>query len=101
MKEYWNALIQKGLLIYDANIERFRPTEEGRSFLKVYKEMDYDVIKATTTTKDSNNQSCYYKKHLELKVKTLKNAPRNVGKLDELSIKIEKQSEEDDTTKLI
>lgn len=46
LKEYWNALIQKGLLIYDANVERFRTTEEGRSFLKVYKEMDYDVIKA-------------------------------------------------------
>lgn len=46
LKEYWNALIQKGLLIYDANVERFRPTEGGRSFLKVYKEMDYDVIKA-------------------------------------------------------
>lgn len=46
LKEYWDALIQKGLLIYDANVERFRPTEEGRSFLKVYKEMDYDVIKA-------------------------------------------------------
>ena len=46
LNEYWNALIQKGLLIYDANVERFRPAEEGRSFLKVYKEMDYDVIKA-------------------------------------------------------
>lgn len=46
LKEYWDALIQKGLLIYDTNVERFRPTEEGRSFLKVYKEMDYDVIKA-------------------------------------------------------
>jgi predicted transcriptional regulator len=46
LKEYWNALIQKGLIIYDSNVERFRPTEEGRSFLKVYKEMDYDVIKA-------------------------------------------------------
>ena len=45
LKEYWNTLIQKGLLIYDANVERFRPTEEGRSFLKVYREMDYDVIK--------------------------------------------------------
>ena len=46
LKEYWNALIQKGLIIYDANVKRFRTTEEGRSFLKVYKEMDYDVIKA-------------------------------------------------------
>jgi predicted transcriptional regulator len=46
LKEYWNALIQKGFLIYDANVERFRSTEVGRSFLKVYMEMDYDVIKA-------------------------------------------------------
>jgi len=83
LKEYWNALIQKGLLIYDANVERFRPTEKGRSFIKVYKEMDYDVIKARlpprlrkaaiinpATTRNI------------LSSKTLKNAPRNAGKLD-------------------
>ena len=44
--QYNSGYLRDGLLIYDANIERFRPTEEGRSFLKVYKEMDCDVIKA-------------------------------------------------------
>jgi predicted transcriptional regulator len=83
LKEYWNALIQKGLLIYDTNVERFRPTEEGRSFLKVYKEMDYDVIKArppprrrrTAIINPATTRNI-------LSSKTLKNAPRNAGKLD-------------------
>lgn len=50
LKEYWNALIQKGLLNFDSNYGRFKTTEEGHTFLKAYQVMDYDVIKAKTRT---------------------------------------------------
>lgn len=50
LKEYWNALIQKGLLNFDSNYGRFKTTEEGHTFLKAYQAMDYDVIKAKTRT---------------------------------------------------
>ena len=50
LKEYWNALIQKGLLNFDSNYGRFKTTEEGHTFLKAYQAMDYDVLKAKTRT---------------------------------------------------
>jgi predicted transcriptional regulator len=49
LKEYWNALIQKSLLSYDPNTQRFKTTAEGLFFLKAYKAADYDVMKARTT----------------------------------------------------
>jgi predicted transcriptional regulator len=54
LKEYWNALIQEGLLNFDSNTGRFKTTEEGRTFLKAYKAIDYDVIKAKTRTSSSS-----------------------------------------------
>jgi predicted transcriptional regulator len=57
LKEYWNALIQEGLLNFDSNTGRFKTTEEGRTFLKAYKAIDYDVIKAKTRTSSSSSSS--------------------------------------------
>lgn len=50
LKEHWNALIEKGLLSYDANTGRFKTSAQGQIFLKDYKPMDYDVIKTSATT---------------------------------------------------
>jgi predicted transcriptional regulator len=55
LKEYWNALIQKGLLNFDSNTSRFKTTEEGHTFLKAYKAIDYDVTKAKTRTSSSSS----------------------------------------------
>ncbi len=44
LKQYWELLIQEGLLIYDSYTHTFKPTEKGLSFLEGYKEMDYDRI---------------------------------------------------------
>ena len=49
LKEYWNALIQRGLLKFDTISQRYKTTAEGRSFLKAYKAMDYDVINAKSS----------------------------------------------------
>ena len=46
LKQYWNALIQKGLLNFDSSTGRFKITEEGHTFLKAYKAIDYDTMKA-------------------------------------------------------
>jgi predicted transcriptional regulator len=58
LKEYWQALIQKGLLSHDPNIQRFKTTTQGRIFLKAFKSLDYDIIKTRTTShhddKDDN-----------------------------------------------
>ena len=45
LKVYWNALIQKGLLAYDPNIQRFITTAQGRAFFQTYSTLDYDVTK--------------------------------------------------------
>lgn len=50
LKEYWQALIQKGLLSHDPNIQRFKTTTQGHIFLKAFKSLDYDIIKARTTS---------------------------------------------------
>ncbi len=50
LKEYWNALIQRGLLKFDTMSQMYKTTAEGRSFLKAYKEMDYDVINARSSS---------------------------------------------------
>ena len=59
LKEYWQALIQKGLLSHDPNIQRFKTTTQGRIFLKAFKSLDYDIIKARTTSHhdDKNNNT--------------------------------------------
>ena len=49
LKEYWDVLIQKGLLSFDPNTGRFNTTTEGRIFLRTYNGMDYDEIKERTT----------------------------------------------------
>ncbi len=49
LKEYWNALIQRGLLEFDTMSQTYKTTAEGRSFLKAYKAMDYDVINARSS----------------------------------------------------
>ena len=48
LKEYENALIQKGLLNFDSNTGRFKTTEGGHTFLKAYKAIDYDITRAKT-----------------------------------------------------
>jgi predicted transcriptional regulator len=45
LKVYWDALIQKGLLAYDPDIQRFITTAQGRAFFQAYSTLDYDVIK--------------------------------------------------------
>ena len=59
LKEYWQVLIQKGLLSHDPNIQRFKTTTQGRIFLKAFKSLDYDIIKARTTSPhdDKNNNT--------------------------------------------
>jgi predicted transcriptional regulator len=59
LKEYWQALIQKGLISHDPNIQRFKTTTQGRIFLKAFKSLDYDIIKARTTSPhdDKNNNT--------------------------------------------
>ena len=56
MKEFWNVLIDKGLLNFDPNTNRFNTTAEGRIFLKAYRDMDYDGIKGRTTKPKSKRQ---------------------------------------------
>jgi predicted transcriptional regulator len=46
LRGYWEALIQRGLLGYDFDTQTFKTTEKGRLFLKAYRDMDYDLIKA-------------------------------------------------------
>jgi predicted transcriptional regulator len=50
LKEFWNTLIEKGLLSYDQNTGRLKTTAQGRTFLKAYEAIDYDVIKTRTKT---------------------------------------------------
>jgi predicted transcriptional regulator len=59
LEEYWQALIQKGLLSHDPNIQRFKTTTQGRIFLKAFKSLDYDIIEARTTSHhdDKNNNT--------------------------------------------
>ncbi len=59
LKEYWQDLIQKGLLSHDPNIQRFKTTTQGRIFLKAFKSLDYDIIEARTTSHhdDKNNNT--------------------------------------------
>ncbi len=45
LKEYWQALIQKGLLSHDPSIQRFKTATQARIFLKVFKSLDYDIIR--------------------------------------------------------
>jgi predicted transcriptional regulator len=60
LKEYWHALIQKGLLSHDPSIQRFKTTTQGRIFLKAFKSLDYDIIKGRTTSHhDDKKQQCY------------------------------------------
>jgi predicted transcriptional regulator len=49
LKEYWDVLIQKGLLSFDPNTGRFNTTAEGRIFLRAYNDMDYDEMRERTT----------------------------------------------------
>jgi len=53
LKEYWNALIQNSLLKFDSNTDRFKTTEDGYTFLKAYKAIDYDVTKVKTRKSSS------------------------------------------------
>ncbi len=56
LKLFWDALIQKGLLSYDPNTDRFKTTAEGRRFLRVYNDVNYDVIKARTAKSTTKRQ---------------------------------------------
>ena len=57
LKQFWNCLIQKGLLDFDPNAGEFKTTAEGRAFLRVYEAIDHDVIKASTRTSSSSSSS--------------------------------------------
>jgi predicted transcriptional regulator len=57
LKQFWNSLIQKGLLDFDPTTGRFKTTAEGRAFLRVYEAIDHDVIKASTRTLSSSSSS--------------------------------------------
>jgi predicted transcriptional regulator len=37
LKAYWELLIQKGLLEYDSDTQKFKTTEKGRELLRIYK----------------------------------------------------------------
>jgi predicted transcriptional regulator len=50
LKQFWNSLIQQGLLDFDPTTDRFKTTAKGRGFLKAYNVLDYDVIYAKTTS---------------------------------------------------
>jgi len=50
LKQFWNSLIQKGLLDFDPTTDRFKTTAKGCGFLKACNVLDYDVIYAKTTT---------------------------------------------------
>jgi len=43
------------LLNFDSNTGRFKTTEEGHTFLKAYKAIDYDVTKAKTRKSSSSS----------------------------------------------
>jgi hypothetical protein len=55
LKEYCNALIQNGLLNFDSNTGRFKTIEEGHTFLKTYKAIDYDVTMSKTRKSSSSS----------------------------------------------
>jgi predicted transcriptional regulator len=40
LKEYWNALTELGLLVYDNTTLTFKTTEKGVKFLEVFSELD-------------------------------------------------------------
>ena len=40
MKEYLTILIDNGLLQHDVDIQKFRITEKGLSFLRLYEQID-------------------------------------------------------------
>ena len=40
LKEYWSALTERGLLVYDGISQTFKTTEKGLKFLKVFSELD-------------------------------------------------------------
>jgi predicted transcriptional regulator len=40
LKEYWNALTEQGLLVYDNTTHTFETTEKGLKFLEVFSELD-------------------------------------------------------------
>lgn len=79
LKEYWQALIQKGLLSHDPNIQRLKTTTQGRIFLKAFKSLDYDIIKAEqhpiTTTKTTilPRKLTPVAKNFEMQIKTVGN----------------------------
>jgi hypothetical protein len=50
LKQFWNSLIQKGLLDFDPTTDRFKTTAKGRAFLKAYNVLGYDVIYVKTTS---------------------------------------------------
>ena len=41
LKEYWSALTELGLLVYDDTTHRFKTTEKGLRFLEVFSELDW------------------------------------------------------------
>ena len=40
LKEYWMALTEEGLLVYDSATQTFKTTEKGLRFLQVFSELD-------------------------------------------------------------
>jgi predicted transcriptional regulator len=40
LKEYWNALTELGLLVYDNTTLTFKTSEKGVKFLEVFSELD-------------------------------------------------------------
>jgi predicted transcriptional regulator len=40
LKEYWSALTELGLLVYDDTTQTFKTTEKGLKFLEVFSELD-------------------------------------------------------------
>jgi predicted transcriptional regulator len=40
LKEYWSALTEQGLLVYDDITQTFKTTEKGLKFLEVFSELD-------------------------------------------------------------
>ena len=40
LKEYWTALTEEGLLMYDSATQTFKTTEKGLRFLQVFSELD-------------------------------------------------------------
>jgi predicted transcriptional regulator len=40
LKEYWSALTERGLLVYDDITQTFKTTGKGLKFLEVFSELD-------------------------------------------------------------